>query len=257
METTSEDKQIFSRKVLRIFIRPGYGMYLFTRRYFEILDELQYRCSIVCSSDTLPHHIRAIETVKTGVGIPMEGQRVAVNPEDIAQWCTVWDEKVRGILTGFIFNLDETGCSECQDTHEMKAMVPAEHEGDIIPVPVDRHSKRSTMVGCISARGHRMKPCILLGRATTESELLLYGYGPQNVMMAQEDNAFMTSSLFDLWGNEIVFPSIAARRHELNYAGRVLVLMDGIRAHQIEPFTWRWQDRWINILFFIPHSSDQ
>jgi hypothetical protein len=33
METTSEDKQILSRKVLRIFIRPGYGMYLFTRRY--------------------------------------------------------------------------------------------------------------------------------------------------------------------------------------------------------------------------------
>jgi hypothetical protein len=35
METTSEDKQILSRKVLRIFIRPGYGMYLFTRRYLS------------------------------------------------------------------------------------------------------------------------------------------------------------------------------------------------------------------------------
>jgi hypothetical protein len=40
METTSEDKQILSRKVLRIFIRPGYGMYLFTRRYQSIFFKL-------------------------------------------------------------------------------------------------------------------------------------------------------------------------------------------------------------------------
>jgi hypothetical protein len=36
METTSEDKQILSRKILRIFIRPGYGMYLFIRRYIAV-----------------------------------------------------------------------------------------------------------------------------------------------------------------------------------------------------------------------------
>jgi hypothetical protein len=33
METTSDDKQVLCIKVLRIFIRPGWGIYLLTRRY--------------------------------------------------------------------------------------------------------------------------------------------------------------------------------------------------------------------------------
>jgi hypothetical protein len=33
MEATSDDKQVSSIKVLRIFIRPGWGMYFQTRRY--------------------------------------------------------------------------------------------------------------------------------------------------------------------------------------------------------------------------------
>jgi hypothetical protein len=225
--------------------------------YFEILDALQYRCATVCSSDTLRHHIRTIETVKTVVGVPMEAQRVAVNPDDIAEWFTILEEKVRGIPADWIFNLDETGCAEFQDTHEMRVVVPVEYEGDTIPVPVDRHSKRSTLVGCISAGGYRMKPCILLERATVESELHLYGYGPENVMMAQQDHAFMTTLLFQLWADEVFFPSIAARRLELDYTGRVLVLMDGLGSHHTEAFTSRCHDEGIEILFLVPHSSDQ
>jgi hypothetical protein len=33
LEATSDDKQVLSIKVLRIFIRPGWGMYLSIRRY--------------------------------------------------------------------------------------------------------------------------------------------------------------------------------------------------------------------------------
>jgi hypothetical protein len=33
MEAPSDDKQVLSIKVLRIFIRPGWGMYFRTRRY--------------------------------------------------------------------------------------------------------------------------------------------------------------------------------------------------------------------------------
>jgi hypothetical protein len=36
MEATSDDKQVLFIKVLRIFIRPGWGMYFRTRRYIHV-----------------------------------------------------------------------------------------------------------------------------------------------------------------------------------------------------------------------------
>jgi hypothetical protein len=43
-------------------------------------------------------------------------------------------------------------------------------------VPVDRHSKQSTFVGCISADGSAMKAMIIVDRAIMEADLNLYGY---------------------------------------------------------------------------------
>jgi hypothetical protein len=41
MEAPSDDKQFLSRKVLRIFIRPGWGMYFRTRRYHAEICEVK------------------------------------------------------------------------------------------------------------------------------------------------------------------------------------------------------------------------
>jgi hypothetical protein len=37
MEARSDDKQVLSMKVLRIFIRPGWGMDLLTRQYLPVM----------------------------------------------------------------------------------------------------------------------------------------------------------------------------------------------------------------------------
>jgi hypothetical protein len=44
-----------------------------------------------------------------------------------------------------------------------------------VPVPVNRHTKRSTLTACIAADGYRMKPFVIVDRATVEAGVGLYG----------------------------------------------------------------------------------
>jgi hypothetical protein len=105
-----------------------------------------------------------------------------------------------------------------------------------VPVPVDRHSKRSTLTACIAADGSRMKPFVIVQRATAEAELKHYGYEPSNVFLVSRENAFMTTRLFELWAREVFFPAIEVRRTEFQYTGRVLLLLYGLGSHHTDGF---------------------
>jgi hypothetical protein len=225
--------------------------------YFEILDALQYRCKTSISSDTLRHIVRTLPGVKTVIGVPMEAERARVDPAEIDHWFDDLTRAIEGVPRKFIFNVDETGCSEYSDAHEIKVIVPDSHPDDTIPVPVNRHSKRASMVACIAADGYRMKPFIILERKTIETDIVLYGYSQFNVSMVHQENAFMTAALFDRWSDEVFFPSIEKRRSMFDYTGKVIVLMDGLGAHHTDAFLNKCGEKNIEVIFFVPHSSDQ
>jgi ABC-type hemin transport system substrate-binding protein len=87
--------------------------------YFDILDALQYRCRTISSSDTLRQIIRRMEAVKTVIGVPMEAERAAVDPAEIHHWFDDLTRALHGVPRELIFNIDETGCSEYRDAHEI------------------------------------------------------------------------------------------------------------------------------------------
>jgi hypothetical protein len=80
--------------------------------YAEILDLLQYNYNIVLSSESLRHILRNMPSVKSAIGIPMEAERVSVDPAVIDQWYTELERRVTAIPRQFVFNFDETGCSD-------------------------------------------------------------------------------------------------------------------------------------------------
>jgi hypothetical protein len=64
--------------------------------YAELLDIFQYRHSIVVSADYLRHLIRRTDEIKTVIGLPMEAERVAVDPDVLAAWYQGLAEKIDG-----------------------------------------------------------------------------------------------------------------------------------------------------------------
>jgi hypothetical protein len=223
----------------------------------ELLDLLESQHQVVLCADTLRHVIRNMDSVKTIVGRPMEAERVAVNPDEISAWFDRLRTIVDGIPRGFVFNMDETGCSDYTDSREVRVIAPIGDPEPWIAVPSDRHSKRSTFVACIAADGFRMKPFVIVPRVTAEKELRYYGYDESNAVLTFQTNAFMTSALFELWATTVFFPTVDRRRRDLAYDGRVLLLLDGLGSHHTAKFLSECETRKIEILPLIPHASDQ
>jgi hypothetical protein len=225
--------------------------------YSELLDLLQYDHHFAISADTLRHIVKSMDSIKTVIGIPMEAERVAVDPGEILAWFDRLRNVVDGVPREFVFNMDETGCSDQSDSRELRVIAPIAYRDPSVRVPYDRHSKRCSFVACIAADGFRMKPFAIVHRVTAEKEIKYYGYGDSNVQLAYQPNAFMTRPLFELWARTVFFPTIEQRRQDLGYRGRVVLIMDGLGSHHTDQFMGDCEARNIQVLFLIPHSSDQ
>jgi hypothetical protein len=147
------------------------------------LDGLEYDQGIIVSLDSLRHILRSMTTLKSVVGIPKDSERLAVDASEIDAWYNILSEKLIGVSRRFVLNVDETGCSEHIDSHEVTVMVPIDYPDLSVPVPVNRHARRSTLTACIAADGYRMKPFVIVDRAIVEAEVGLYGYDSSNVFL--------------------------------------------------------------------------
>jgi hypothetical protein len=102
-----------------------------------------------------------------------------------------------------------------------------------------------------------MKSFVIVDRATVEAEVGLHGYHSSNVFLAPQENAFMTTRLFELWAMEGFFPAVAQRRAEFGYTGRALLLLDGLGSHHTDEFLQTCAGQDIDVLFLVPHPLDQ
>jgi hypothetical protein len=162
-----------------------------------------------------------------------------------------------GVSRRFVFNVDETGCSEHIDSHEVIVVVPIDYPDPSVPVSVSRHTKRSTLTACIAADVYWMKSFVIVDRATVEAEVGLSGYDSSNVFLASQENAFLTTRLFEPWAREVFFPVVAQRRAEFGYTGRARLLLDGLGSHHTDEFLQTCASQDIDVRFLVPHSSDQ
>jgi hypothetical protein len=83
--------------------------------------------------------------------------------------------RIAGVPRQFVFNVDETECSNFSDKPETTMLVSSIYEARSVRIPVDRHAKRSTLTACIAADGYRARPFVIVERHTAEMELSSYG----------------------------------------------------------------------------------
>jgi hypothetical protein len=163
----------------------------------ELLDGLEYDHGIIMSGDSLRHIVRNTTILKFVVRISKDSQRLDMDVCEMDAWYDILSEKLMGISWRFVFNVDQTGWSEHIDSHEVTIVLPIDDPDPSVPVPVNRHTKRSSLTACIAADGYRMKPFVIVDRAIMEAEVGLYGYDSSNVFLASQVNVFMTTYLFE------------------------------------------------------------
>jgi hypothetical protein len=225
--------------------------------YAELLDGLEYDHGIIMSGDSLRQIVRSMTTLKSIVGIQRDSERLAVDASEMDVCYNILGEKLMGISRRFVFNVDETRCSEHIDSQEATVVLPIDYPDPSLPIPVNLPTKRSTLTACIAADGYQMKPFVIVDRATVGAEVGLYGYDSSNVFLASQENAFMTTRLFELWAIEVFFPAAVQRRTEFGHAERALLLLDGLGSHYTDGFLQTCAGHAIDDFFLVPHASDR
>jgi hypothetical protein len=93
--------------------------------------------------------------------------------------------------------------------------------------------------------------------STNETKIVIDGYRQFTVTIIAQENAFMTWVLFDRWINKVIFPSVDERRSHFPDTRRAFVLMDGLRAHQMDAFLHNRREKDVDVVSFMVHSFDQ
>jgi hypothetical protein len=127
----------------------------------------------------------------------MEAEQVAVDPNENSAWLKRPNSIVDPVPGEFLFNMDETGCLDHFNSREVRVIVSIDYGEPSVPVPFDRHSKRSTLVAYTAADGFRMKPFGIADRVTAEKKLQYYGYDALNATLISQANAFMMTTLLN------------------------------------------------------------
>jgi hypothetical protein len=102
-----------------------------------------------------------------------------------------------------------------------------------------------------------MRPFMIVDGLTANKELAYYDYKASNVALMNQDNAFTTSMLFKAWTQQVFFPTLQERRDPYHHDGIIVLLLDGLVFHHTEKFLDDCRERRIEVIFLIPHSSNQ
>jgi hypothetical protein len=162
----------------------------------------------------------------------MEVKRVARELDEISARLKYFSSIVDGIPREFIFNIDETGCSD--HSHRREVIELVNYPDPSVSVPSDRHSNCSTLVEYTPANGFRMMPFAIVPGFTSENEPRYCGYDESNLLLTSQSNAFMMRALFELWVKIVCFSIINQHRRDLGYQSKALLLMDGLESHHTE-----------------------
>ena len=75
-----------------------------------------------------------------------------------------------------IINADESGFQPWTDFKDVKVWVPSSHIGENVQVPIERQTKRVTLLAGITLSGACIRPLVIIPRKSFEIELAGLGY---------------------------------------------------------------------------------
>ena len=187
---------------------------------------------------------------------PLDELRFDCELDEIKKYYKKLDQEAKNVPVGFIFNLDESGQNQYQDSRNIFVVVP--EDVDIKSYPISRATKRITLLHCISTDGSSCDPMIIVPRLTVDNELF-DELTSQTVLLRSQTKGFCTHELFTDWFIIKFLPYLAQQRKKYNYRGKAIIIMDGFKGHEKSLDTIAKLIEKANVKFILipPHSSDQ
>ena len=165
------------------------------------------------SLDTVNRLIKNSSDFKIVHGIPMEESRANVERNEIDEYYQRLKQAIDGIPASMLFNIDEAGEDDYVDSYSFNVIVSINHEGNSVPIPVKRGSKRATLLHCICADGTYTKPLLILPRKSVDS-VMLKRVCCENVILKNQDKGYANTEIIKYWLENEFFPLVAEKKRK-------------------------------------------
>ena len=139
--------------------------------YNDIQDFIHNEFGLMILVDTIRHIVSRNPRWRLVSGIPMESVRMEADEDEIERYFELLASDLEGVPAHLVFNADECGFDEWQDRQTCQAIVPSHYAKNSILVPVNRQTRRSTLLACIAADGSNLQPFVIVSRKTVSNEL--------------------------------------------------------------------------------------
>ena len=115
-------------------------------------------------------------------------------------------------------------------------------------------------MACIALDGSRLKPLIVTRNKTVSSLMFENGYTKENLILVSTPKGFVNEHVFAHWLREVFFPAVDERRAVLRrqlgtFDEKAILIIDGCKAHKLDPFRQLLVEKNITVVFLVPHSS--
>ncbi len=225
---------------------------------FTLSDFIYNKFQLYLAYHSIYNYVQNSKSLKTVLAPVYESVRAEVELDDIKEYYQQLDHTFicEKIPPSFVFNIDESGFIDFIDMRDEIVVVPVNApEGTV--KGAERNSKRATMIGGIALDGTKLTPCIVLANKRCEKELIINGYGNQNVLLVYQENGFINSKIFSYWTDHIFIPELNRRREIYGYQGLCVLLLDGCTPHASDYFLDECTAQKVYPFFEPAGSSDQ
>jgi hypothetical protein len=150
-----------------------------------------------------------------------------------------------------IYNLDEAGLSDWEDSKPKPFLIPMIRGDTMIHYPVNRQIRHQTLLYCISASGD--VDCSLLVFAKQSVSRLLKWDGSAHQIA---ESLYVTKQLFLEYVRNAVIPLIESNRELPRYQGKLaIVFCDNCSCHCSDDTLQELANHEIILIAYPPHTS--
>jgi hypothetical protein len=187
----------------------------------------------------------------------LEEDRHNVSPDDLRNYFDSVARRLKTIPSPFVWNADETRVGAPKKLQPPQVIVSSKSGPEPITVPAIRDDSQLTLLTAISAFGDSIPPFFLSRNQTFEKGLLAQQmfFEGHDYMIRTAPKSFMTELLFIDWLKTVFIPWNDNLRQKQQYAGPIILLLDGHASHITARVLAYAGSQRILIIRLVAHSS--
>jgi hypothetical protein len=187
---------------------------------------------------------------------PQGNVRLEVPHEYLDQYIRLIKEYVPLVPTEFLFNIDESGFSDCEERKPKCVLIPTEARETTLHYPASRKIRHQTVVCCITAAGDEYCPLLISADPASRTVFEHQIRDGIDLQIETSPSPYVNTEIFERYVDTVLIPAVEANRQLAGCDRKPAILFcDNCSAHMSNSMLVKLARHGVLVLRYRPHTS--